>query len=88
MRSKSGPLSSAEQHLREIRRQVRRQVAAIDFALSSARRCQRRVGLLGRGLARGDRRFQVLKAEIELVVVELLRLPPEVIAPELAQHMR
>ncbi len=52
-----------------------------------ARRCQRRVGLLGRGFAGRDRRLQVFEPEIELVLVELLRLPTEVIAPKLAQHV-
>ena len=69
-------------------RQMGRKMAAIDFACLPARRCQRRVGLLHCGLSRGDRGLQVLEAEIELILAQPLRLPPEVIAPKLAQHVQ
>src|ERR1700682_5576131 len=44
----------------------------------------------GRGSVsrRGDRGLQVLEAEIELILAQPLRLPPEVIAPKLAQHVQ
>jgi len=69
-------------------RQMRREMAAVDTALPCTRRFQHRAGLLTGGLAGSDRALKVFEAEIELVLAQLFGLAPEVIAPELAQHVR
>ena len=63
-------------------------MAAVDFAGSFARRCQRRVRLLLRRLAGRNRSLQILQTEVELVLAQALRLAPEVIALQLPQRVQ
>ena len=59
-------------------RQVLGQRPAIDTALLPARRLPRRVGLLRLGLALGDRLFEVLEGELQLIGMgRLLGAPAE-----------
>jgi hypothetical protein len=54
------------------------QSAAIDTTLSRARRSLRPVGSLRRGLALGDRLFEVLESQLQLIGMgRLLGAPPE-----------
>ena len=55
--------------------------------VSARARLQRRIGLLLLGLGFGDRLFDILQREIELVGVELLRAPAELQALQLADQM-
>ena len=58
-------------------RQVGGQLAAVGAALGRPLALQFRIAPLGLGVALGDRRFQVLEAELQLLLGQPLRLPSE-----------
>lgn len=65
-------------------RQVGRQPPSIGPALGSTVTTQCGIATFGLGISLGDRRFQVLEAELQLLVGQPFRLPPELQAPQLA----
>ena len=74
--ARAGRARGLDHHL--VPRQVLGQRAAIDTALLPARRLQRRVALLRRGLALGQRLLEVLERELQLIGIGgLLGAPPE-----------
>jgi len=62
---------------------VSRQCAAAGAALGGSLPAQRRILPLGLGVVLGNRRFDVLQAELQLLVRQPLRLPPELEPPQL-----
>ena len=74
--ARAGRARRLDHHL--VARQVLGQRPAIDTALLPARRLQRRVALLRRGLALGQRLLDVLERELQLIGIGgLLGAPPE-----------
>ena len=74
--ARAGRALGLDHHL--FARQVLGQRAAIDTTLLAARRLQRRVGLLGQGLALGQRLLDVLEGELQLIGIgRLLGAPSE-----------
>ena len=74
--ARAGRARGLDHHL--VPRQVLGQRPAIDTALLPARRLQRRVALLRRGLALGQRLLDVLERQLQLIGIGgLLGAPPE-----------
>ena len=79
------PLFGCNRHIHP--RQMTRQRAAIDATLFRARLCGYRVLLVIVGFALGNRLFDILERQKQLVGIELLRAFSEVRAAQLAKQM-